>query len=215
MIKSVAILGLGSYGKSLAKNLYDMGADVLVADRNEEIIRDYSSRVTAAVCADLSAEEEVKQLGLQNMDIVITAMGQDLAPSIVCVAIAKESGVPLVVSKASSNLMAAILKRIGADKVINPEEESGLRSARVLMSSSFFDFFQIDDTVSMAEISPQKGWIGKTIRQLDLRRKHNLNVVAIKKPDGSWKPVRPEDSIHSDERLLIIAERNALEAIYK
>lgn len=181
MVKSVAILGLGNYGRSLAENLFAMGADVLVADRNEELIRDFSSRITAAVCVDLSVEEEVKQLGLQNMDIVVTAMGQDLAPSVMCTVIAKEAGVPLVVSKASSNLMASILKRVGADKVINPEKESGLRSARVLMSSSFFDFFQIDDTINMAELSPKKEWEGKTIRQLNLRRKYNLNVVAIKR----------------------------------
>ena len=98
-------------------------------------------------------------------------------------------------------------------KVINPEEENGLRSARLLMSSSFFDFYQIDDTISMAEISPQEGWAGKTIRKLDLRKKYDINVVAIKKPDGTWKPVKPEDTIHSDERLLIIAERGVLEAI--
>ena len=215
MIKSVAILGLGSYGRSLAKNLYEMGADVLVADRNEELIRDFAPKVTAAICADLSVEEEVKQLGLQNMDVVITAMGQDMAPSIMCTAIAKEAGVPLVVSKASSNLMASLLKRIGADKVINPEEESGLRSARILMSASFFDYFQVDDAISMAEISPQEGWTGKTLRQLDLRRKHNINVVALKKPDGSWKPIRPEDVIHPEERLLVIAEREELEEIYR
>ena len=213
MIKSVAVLGLGSYGKSLAVNLYEMGADVLVADRNEELIRDFSSRVTAAVCADLAVEDEVKQLGLQNTDVVITAMGQDLAPSIMCAAIAKESGVPLVVSKASSDLMASLLKRVGTDKVINPEVESGLRSARVLMSSSFFDFFQIDDSISMVEISPWPDWADRSVRQLNLRKKHNINLVAIKKPDGTWKPVRPDDVLHSDERILIIAERSALEAI--
>ena len=98
MIKSVAVLGLGKYGRSLAENLSGMGASVLVADRNEQLIQEFAPKVTAAVCANLADEEEVKQLGLRNMDIVVTAMGKDLAPSIMCVVIAKEAGVPLALT---------------------------------------------------------------------------------------------------------------------
>ena len=109
--------------------------------------------------------------------------------------------------------MASILQRVGADKVIDPEGASGLRSARLLMSSSFLDFFQVDDNIGMAEIRPKPEWEGKTLRQLNLRKKYSLNVVAVKNQDGTWKPVNPADTIHAEESLLIIAEQEALEKI--
>ena len=213
MSKSIAILGLGKYGRSLAENLSEMGADVLVADRKEELIRDFATKVTSAVCVDLADEEELKFLGLNNMDIVVTAMGQDLAPSIMCVAMAKEAGVPFILAKASSHRMATLLRRVGADKVIDPEEESGLRSARIIMSSSVFDFFQLDKNLGLAEILPEPDWVGKTLRQLDLRKKHEINVVAIKKPDGSWQNPRPDQKLQADEKLLVIATQEQLKTM--
>ena len=132
MKKSIAVLGLGKYGQSLAESLYSLGEDVLVVDRDERLIRDMAPKVTSAVCADLDNEDEVVALGLQNMDIVITCMGGNTAASIMSVAIAKEKGVPVVIAKASSPRMKAILERVGADKIINPEKEGGIRSARIL-----------------------------------------------------------------------------------
>ena len=212
MSKSIAILGLGKYGRSLAENLSEMGADVLVADRKAELIRDFAPKVTSAVCIDLADEEELKLLGLNNMDIVVTAMGRDLAPSIMAVAMAKEAGVPFILAKASSGRMASILRRVGADKVIDPEEESGLRSARVLMTSSVFDFFQLDKNLGIAQIRPQSAWIGKTLRQLNLRQKHEINVIAIKK-GGGWKNPNPDQELLPDENLMVITTQEQLEKL--
>ena len=134
MKKSIAVLGLGEYGRSLSENLYKMGADVLAVDCNEELVEDFADKCTSAVCANLANEYEVAALGLKNMDVVVTAMGRSLAPSIMSVAVAKEQGVPTVISKASSERMATILKKVGADKIINPEGVGGERSAHILMS---------------------------------------------------------------------------------
>ena len=147
MKKSVAVLGLGNYGKSLAEKLYDMGADVLVVDKDENLIKEFSSKCSAAICADLCNEEAVAALGLKNMDVVITSVAKNLTASIIAVAVAKEQGVPLIIAKSSSDRMSSILLRVGANKVIDPEEEGGVRSARILMSSSFKDFFELDDNM--------------------------------------------------------------------
>lgn len=213
MSKSIAVLGLGKYGQSLAENLYSMGADVLVADKNEELIQSYADKVTTALCVDLSDEAELRQIGLRNMDIVVVAMGRDLAPSILSVFVAKEEGVPYVLAKSSSQSMAALLKRVGADKVIDPEEESGLRSARVLLSSSFLDFFRMDENMSIVELNPRREWIGKTLRELNLRKKHDINVIAIKKKEG-WAVPSPDLPLEPEDHILLVALSETLHSFH-
>ncbi len=129
------------------------------------------------VCADLADEDEVMSLGLKDMDIVVTAMGNNLAASIMSVTVAKEQGVPLVVAKASSDRMAAILKKVGADRIIDPEGEGGGRSARILMSSVFKDFYELDENMCLIEMLPKKEWVGKNLEELDLRKKMELNIA--------------------------------------
>ena len=130
MGKSVAVLGLGKYGKSLAENLYMMGADVLAVDKDKEVINEFAGKCTSAVCANLENEDEVEALGLKNMDIVVCATG-NLAAAIMSVAVAKEKNVPLIVAKTSSDRMSSILLKIGVDKILDPEGEGGMRSARI------------------------------------------------------------------------------------
>ena len=170
MNKSIAVLGLGKYGSSLANNLYDMGADVMVVDCNKDKIQEFSEKATIAVLADLANEEEVKELGLSNMDIVVVTMGSDLEASIICVMEAKEQGVPVVMAKASSERMSIILQRIGADRIINPEYETGMRTARILTSSSFLDFFAVDEKLCLVKMIPKQKWIEKNLKELNLRK---------------------------------------------
>ena len=207
MKKSVAVLGLGKYGRSLSEDLYRMGADVLAVDRDEKLIEEFADKCTSAVCANLANEDEVAALGLKNMDIVVTAMGGELAASIMCVAVAKEQGVPVVVSKASSDRMATILKKVGADKILDPEGEGGVRSARILLSSVFKDFYKIDDNMYMIEMSPKSDWIGKDLVELNLRSKMNLNIVGIRKKGSHWHFVDPKVPFEEDDILLIVTEK--------
>lgn len=208
--KSIAVLGLGKYGRSLAETLYSLGEDVLVADVDEKVIRDMSSKVTSAVCANLDNEDEVAALGLQNMDIVITSMGGNLSASILCVAIAKEKGVPVVIAKASTDRMKMILQRVGADKIVCPEEEGGVRSARILTSRYIRDYFEIDDNLCMIELSPKKNWIGKNLIELNLRRLYNMNVAAIKSKGTKWGYVDPNRQLTEEDLLMIIIEKDSI-----
>lgn len=207
MKKTIAVLGLGKYGRSLVENLYKMGADVLAVDAKEEIVNEISDRCTSAICADLTNEEEVIALGLKNMDIVITAMGRNLAASIMSVAVAKEQGVKLVVSKASTDRMATILTKVGADKILDPEEEGGVRSARILMSSLFRDFFEIDENMYMIEMQPKKEWVGKNLMELELRKNLNLNVLAVKEKGEKWSFVDPQKVFSDTCTILIVMEK--------
>ena len=209
--KSIAVLGLGKYGRSLAETMYSLGEDVLVVDRNEQIIRDMSTKVTSAVCANLDNEDEVTALGLQNMDIVITCMGGNLSASILSVSIAKEKGVPVVIAKASTARMKMILQRVGADKIICPEEEGGVRSARILTSQFIRDYFEIDDNLCMIELEPKKAWIGKDLIELNLRKKYNMNVAAIKTNGGKWTYVDPSHKLREDNLLMIIIEKDKID----
>ncbi len=212
MKKSIAVLGLGKYGKSLAEKLHRMGADVLIADENQELIDEFADRCTAAVCADLADEYDVTSLGLKNMDVVVTAMGHNLAASIMSVAVAKEQGVALVVAKSSSDRMSAILRKVGADKIIDPEGEGGERSARILLSESFKDFFELDSNMYMIEMCPEAEWIGKDLMELNLRRNRGLNVVAVRGKGKNWHTVDPKRPIDPESILLVVMEKKVMES---
>ncbi|MCR5410770.1 MAG: TrkA family potassium uptake protein [Lachnospiraceae bacterium] len=211
MKRSIAVLGLGKYGMSLAKAMYDMGADVLAVDKDEEKVKEISDSCTEAFCIDLASEEEIASLDLKSMDIVVSAMGRNLAASIMAVAVSKEQNVPSVVAKSSSARMSAILKKIGADKVFIPEEESGMRSARIFASDTFLDYFQVDDNLCMIEMEPYADWIDKSPAELNLRKHYEINIVAKQEGKGcKWELINPTEKLSRTCRLLIVLEKNQL-----
>ena len=213
MEKSIAVLGLGKFGKSLARNLYELGADVLVADGDDAVVSEFTACSTAAICANLTKEEEVLAHKLDQVDIAVVTMGSNLAASILCVSVAKEKGVPLVIAKSESNRMTSILKKVGADRVINPEEEGGARSANILVSNYFHDCFKLDDNLMMLEMSPKEEWIGKSLDELNLRKTMNINVIALKENDKLWNFVDPTTVLDENCLLLIAAEAATLKYI--
>ena len=210
MKKSIAVLGLGKFGRSLARSLSSLGADVLAVDQNETIVKEIADFCSEAVCADLTNEESLNALGLKDMDIVVVAVGRNLEASIFAVSAAKEQGVPLVMAKSISVRMSTILRRIGADKVTLPEEYAGNRTAVTLMSESVLDYFQVDDSLCMIEMKPHSEWVGKTMAELDIRKNYHANVLAEKDADGKWMMADPERAIMEDSVLLVILEQKDL-----
>lgn len=215
MSKSVVVFGLGRFGTSVALNLCESGADVMVVDRNEELIESVSKDVAYAVVADLSNADAIKDLGLGEMDAAVVAIGSDLTASIMCVMVAKEQGIPYVVAKAYNERMGLILKKIGADKIIYPEKETGERTAKMLSSGNFLEFFNIDDNLCVVELKPRKEWIGKNLKELRLREKHNINVVAIKDKNALRSHINPDKPIDEKTELLVIVEREDLKKLSK
>lgn len=213
MSVSIAILGLGKYGRSLAENMYKLGADVLVVDKDPVLIDEFSSKVNSAICADMTNEAEINELGLGNLDVVVVAMGSNLEATILSVAVAKEKGVSFVMAKTASDRMSAILKKIGVDKIIDPEEESGLRTARILASGRVMDYIDMDGNLCMVEIKPKKKWLGHNLMELDIRKTENINIVAMKSGKEKWNFPDPQKKISESTSLMAILEKKDLKNI--
>lgn len=210
MNKSIAVVGLGRFGESIAEELFKNGAEVMVIDNDNEKINDIANRVTCAMNVDVCDIEALREAGISNMDAVVVAMSDRLEPSIMCVMSAKELGVPMVIAKARDEMMARILKRVGADQVVFPEKESGIRLSHKLMSSHFVDYFDLSDSTSLVEILPKSEWVGKTLRELNLRKEYKVNVVAVIQNDVFNIAMDPDIPLKADEPLLIIMKKSDL-----
>ena len=215
MSKQIAVLGMGRFGKSIALSLSDMGADVMAVDANPDVLEKVADKVTFAIEADLKNAESITGTGIENMDVVVVAMGSDLTASITSVMAAKEVGVPFVMAKAADDRMGAILEKVGADKVIYPEEETGVRTARTLMSDSFMDYFDIDKNLCMLEMHPKEDWVGKNLIELNLREKYHANVVAIKDANKMHAFVDPNRKLEKTDELLVLLDKSDIKKLQK
>ena len=213
MKKTFAILGMGRYGQFLTDALCKQGADVLIADASEDALNRFSSRVSAAVVANLEVPEAIRNIGLNDVDTVIVAMGSSLEASIMCVMIAKELGVRYVIAKAASLRMGDILRRVGADEIVYPEKESAELTARRLTSSDFLDFFDLGDELCVFGMRPKRDWIGRSLLELRLRDRFRLNVVAIRRDGKTTASVDPGAPLTEKDELYIVTERDNLDRL--
>ena len=187
--KQFVVVGLGRFGESLAKTVYDLGHDVLVIDMDEEKIADIADYVTHAVQMDATDENALKKLGVSNLYVAIVTIGSDIQASVMSTLLMREMGVKYVIAKGHSDLHAKVLYKIGADKVILPEKDMGKRVAHNLISSNILDYIELSSEYSIMEIEAPDSWVQKSLRGLELRKKYGINVVAIK--DGSRVNVSP------------------------
>ena len=213
MKKSIAVLGLGRFGQFLTAELSKNGADVLIADDDEETVRKFANQVSCAIKADLNDPEVIRGLGLSGVDTVVVAMGSSLDASIMCVMVAKELGVPYVIAKAASLRMGEILRRVGADEIIYPEKESAELTARRLLSSDFLEFFDLGSELCVFSMKPKKDWIGKSLRELRLRDRFQLNIMAIRENGVTSATMDPDQPLTADAELFAVAKRDALDRI--
>ena len=211
--KAFAVLGLGSFGMGAANELTERGAEVLVVDRNERLIEENAKRFTQAVIADLTDPEAIGQLGLGSMDAVIVDMSQDLEASIMCVMVAKEKGVHRVIAKAENKRKSDILKKVGADQIVFPEQESGTRTAFQLMFPDILRFFYLTSDLVIVEMQPREEWCGRTLLELELRKKHGINVIAFRRGDKVYDVLSESDVIRSGESMLIVTTKDNLEKL--
>ena len=211
--KAFAVLGLGSFGMGAANELMERGAEVLVVDRNERLIEENAKRFTQAVIADLTDPEAIGQLGLGSMDAVIVDMSQDLEASIMCVMVAKEKGVHRVIAKAENKRKSEILKKVGADRIVFPEQESGTRTAFQLMFPDILRFFDLSSDLVIVEMQPREEWCGRTLLELELRKKHGINVIAFRRGDKVYDVRSESDIIQSGESMLIVMTKDNLETL--
>lgn len=213
MKKSFAVLGLGRFGRCIAMELYNLGADVMVIDRDEEKINRVADSVTCAMNVDVCDVDALRNAGISNMDAVIVAMADYLEPSIMSVMTAKELGVPLVIAKARDEVTGSIFDKVGADLVVFPERESGIRLSHRLMSADVLDYFDLSDTVSMIEILPKKEWVGRSMKDLNLRKEYRINIIGIRRDDKIEVSLDPSEPLRENCPLLVIVAKNDLKRL--
>ena len=208
--QSYAVFGLGRYGIAVAKELVRHGAEVLAVDSDEELVNAAIAEIPYCKCANITETEVIKQLGIANIDVVIIAMASSLEASVMATMLCKEIGVKTVIAKCATDMDCKILSKVGADRVVFPESESGIRLAKNLLSSGFVDIMDLSNDVSMVELAVKPEWEGKNLIELNLRKKYSINVVAVIEDKNVRINIDPEKPLLRSMRLIVIADRSKL-----
>ncbi len=211
--KTYAVLGLGRYGRAVAAELVNSGAEVIAVDIDPDNVNDAVKDIPICKCADITEPEVVKKLGISNIDVVIIAMASNLEASVLAVTLCKEAGAGTVIAKCANEMHQKILLRVGADRVIFPEKESGTRLARNLLTSGFSEMIELSNEVSMVEIDVKEEWVGKTLSELSLRKKYSINVVAIDDGNEVITDIDPVIPLRKGTKLIVIANTQMLKKL--
>lgn len=208
--KSYAVFGLGRYGRAVAKELIDNGAEVIAVDSNDKIVEELVGEFPICKCADVTEREVIKQLGISNVDVAVIAIAGQFEASVMATMLCKEAGVGQVIVKCSSEMHRTILEKVGADIVVLPEKESGVRLAKNILSSSFFDIADISEDISIIELKAKSEWIGKSLKELELRKKYSINVIALSKNGNVEIALQPDTVIEENMKMIVIANKKEI-----
>lgn len=203
--KTYAVFGLGRYGKAVATELVEGGREVLAVDSDQKIVNDLAAVLPICKCADVTDPEVISRLGVADIDVVIICMSSDLEASVMAVTLCKEAGVKTVIAKSASEMHQKILLRVGADEVVLPEHESGVRLAKNLLSSGFIDTISLSKDTSIVEIEIKPEWVGKNLIELNLRKKHGFNVIALRDGKKLTVDLDPEEPLAEHQILIVLA----------
>jgi len=214
-MKQFLVIGAGRFGGSIATTLYNMGHDVLIVDQEEEPINQIADSVTHAILGNASDERTIKSIGASNFDVCVIAMGSDIQSSILMTIMLKESGAKYVVAKAQNELHAKVLYKVGADKVVFPERDMGAKLAQSLVASNIMDYIELSPEYSIVEISSLDEWIGNSLKDINMREKYGVNVMAIKKGDNINVSPTAASIIEQDDVLIVIGHNNDLSSLDK
>lgn len=216
-MKQFVVIGIGRFGSALAQRLYELGHEVLAIDSDEEEIQKVSDKVTHAVTADASDENVLRSLGVRNFDVGIVSIGSDIQSSIIITLMLKDMGVKYVVAKAQNDLHAKVLYKIGADRVVFPERDMGERVAHNLIATNILEFIELSPEFSIIEFSIPHAWVGKNLRDLNLRVKYGVNVVALKNAKTELINAAPkaDDALTEDTVLVVIGDNDDLKRLEK
>lgn len=208
--KSVLLIGLGRFGKYIAMKLHELGHEVMGVDENEERVNDAMPYVTDGQIGDSTNEALLKLLGVKNYDVCIVTIGGDFQSSLETTCLLKELGAQKVVSRAEQDVQAKFLLRNGADEIIYPEKQLATWAAIRYSSDHILDYIELGDSCSIFEVSVPSAWVGKSVVEIDIRRKYNVNIIATKK-NGKINAVVTADTVLSaEETLLVLGEYKAM-----
>ncbi|WP_251860944.1 TrkA family potassium uptake protein [Clostridium sp. Marseille-Q2269] len=208
--KQFVVIGLGRFGTSVAKTLYTLGNEVLAIDSSEDIVQSISESVTHSVQIDAADENSLRALGIRNFDVAVITIGSDIQASTMATLLVKEMGVKYIIAKANTEIHAKVLYKIGADRVVFPERDMGVRVAHNLVSTNILDYIELSPNYSIAEILTPKLWHGKTLNELNIRANYGINVVALKRGEEINVSPVAEDTVESGDIIVAIGSEEDL-----
>ncbi|WP_069997322.1 potassium channel family protein [Cellulosilyticum sp. I15G10I2] len=211
--KQFVVFGLGRFGASVALTLSEAGYEVMAVDTSEEKVQEISAFVTHAVQADAIDMDTLRSLGIRNFDVGIVAIGKDIQSSIMITLLLKEIGLPYVVAKASTEVHQKVLQKLGADRIILPEHEMGKRIAANLIAGSIIDYIELSPDYSIMEMAILPEWSNSTIKDLNVRGKYGINIIAVEHKGGINVSPEPDYVLSPEDILVVVGDNKALQAL--
>ena len=214
-MKSYVVIGLGRFGRTLARQLCKLGAEVLAMDVDNDLVQQVAEDVTHAVVGDSQDKDVLRALGVRDFDCAIVAIGSNLAASVLTVMNLQELEVPCIICKANDETHSRVLKKLGVDKVVIPEQENAARLARSLNSHNVLDYIELSEDYGILEIPVPKDWLGKTLKELNVRARLGVNIIAVE--NGKKTNVSPsaDYQIQEGDVMVVLGDNYSLEAVQK
>lgn len=216
-MKQFVVIGIGRFGSAVAERLCKLGHEVLTIDTSDEAIQKISEKVTHAVTADATDENVLKSLGIRNFDVAVVAIGTDIQASILTTLMLKDMGVGYIVAKAQNELHAKVLLKIGADRIVFPERDMGERVAHNLIASNILEYIELSSEHSIIEYAVPKSWVGKDLRDINMRAKFGVTVVALRSLNDEHINISPkaDSKIREGDIMIVIGDNDDLKKLEK
>ena len=214
-MKSILLIGLGRFGKHIAMNLNQLGHQVMAVDHKEERVDEALPYVTNAQIGDSTSEEFLKSLGVRNFDVCIVAIGNDFQSSLETASLLKELGAKQVVARAARDVQAKFLLRNGADEVVYPEKQLAKWTAIRCSADHILDYMELDEEHAMFEVTVPEEWAGRTIGQIDIRRRFHINIMGVKKGGKLELTLSPDSLLGAGETMLVLGKNKDLQKCFK
>ena len=214
-MKSYLVIGMGRFGTEVARQLYALGCEVLAVDSKSDLVQQVANDVTHAAVADARDKDVLKALGAKEFDCAVVAIGDSLADSVLATMNVKELGIPKVVCKAHDETHRQVLLKLGADQVVIPEQENAGRLARSLSSHNVLDYIELSADYGIVEVPAPASWQGKTLKDLNVRAKLGLNIIAIKREGDINVSPSADYAIAQKDIMVVLGDSTALERVQK
>lgn len=211
--KQYLVLGLGRFGRSLARTLCELGQEVLAVDSDQQLVDDIAPYVTQAVQLNATDETALATLGVKNFDAAIVSIGENTRDSILVSVLLKELGVPYLVAKANDELHAKVLRKIGADRVVFPERDMGARLAHSIITPNVLELMELSDGYQIIEVKAPEKWVGRTIMEINVRRKYGVSILAIHRGEHFLAAPGADMGFEKDDTMLIMGKSESVEAL--
>lgn len=214
-MKNILLIGLGHFGKHIAIELNQLGHEIMAVDEDEEKVNDVLPYVTSAQIGDSTDSDFLESLGIRNFDVCIVTMSGNFQNSLETTSLLKELGAEFVVSAAKRDVQEKFLLRNGADKVVYPEKQMAKWTAIRYTSDHILDYIEVDDSYAIFEVQVPDNWIGKSIGKIDIRKKYNINILALKEYGNMNMAITPDTVLSSSITLLVLGDYKSLQKCFK